>query len=110
MTPVSFAVESVQADRLEELIATEPLLVVDYTATWCGPCRVIAPILERIANEFSDRLTVVKIDFEQNKRSATQHKIRSLPTVLVFKQGKEVARIIGSSADETYRNTLAQHL
>ncbi|MEM8637927.1 MAG: thioredoxin [Cyanobacteria bacterium P01_G01_bin.54] len=110
MTQVSLTVESVQADRLEELIATESLLVVDYTATWCGPCRVIAPILEQIANAFSDRLTVVKIDFEQSKASAIRHKIRSLPTVLVFKQGKEVARIIGSSAYETYRNTLAQHL
>ncbi|NEO85498.1 MAG: thioredoxin family protein [Spirulina sp. SIO3F2] len=110
MTPASLAVRSVETDELEQLITTEPLLVVDYTATWCDPCRVIAPAIERLATEFENHLVVVTVDLDQNKASASHHNIRSLPTVLIFKRGKEVARIIGKAAYETFRNTLDQHL
>lgn len=103
-------VRYVDANELEQLIQTQTLLIVDYTATWCGPCRVIAPVMDRLADDFRDRVTVVKVDLDNNKASASERNIRSLPTVLIFKDGQEVARIIGKAAYETFRNALEQHL
>ncbi len=83
-----------QSDVLETSKQT-PVLV-DFWATWCGPCRAIAPHLESLASEFDGKLKVVKIDVDNNQGTAAEYKVTSLPTVLLFKDGKVVGKIVGN--------------
>ncbi len=78
----------------EVLQSSQPVLV-DFYADWCGPCRAIAPIIEEIATELDGKLKVVKLDVDQNPKTAMQYGVQSIPTLLIFKNGKEVERLIG---------------
>jgi thioredoxin 1 len=72
------------------------LVVVDFWATWCGPCRMVAPILDQLAIEYTGRAKVVKVDVDANIRTATRFNVRSIPTILFFKNGKVVDQVIGA--------------
>jgi len=74
--------------------ATTPVLV-DFWAPWCGPCKAIAPILEELAEEFAGKLRIAKINIDDNAEIATEHGIRAIPTMLLFKNGKLVEQIVG---------------
>ena len=74
--------------------ATTPVLV-DFWAPWCGPCKAIAPILEELAEEFAGKLRVAKVNIDDNAEIATEHGIRAIPTMLLFKNGKLVEQIVG---------------
>ena len=100
----------VQQDQFEKLINQEKLVVVDYTATWCGPCRLVAPIIDQLAEDYQGKAEVVKVDLDQNKGNAKQYKIRSIPTVLIFKNGQEVERIVGRATYEQFSNALEAQL
>ncbi len=76
------------------LQATEPVLV-DFTAAWCGPCRMLAPILEQLADEYAGKLKVGKVDIDSNPALAAQYGIRSIPTVMVFQGGEKRAQHTG---------------
>ena len=100
----------VQSAELDQLLATEKLVVVDYTATWCGPCRLVSPLIDQLATEYEGRATVVKIDIDQNKDNAKKFGIRSIPAVLVFKDGEVVETLVGKLPYETFSNALEKHL
>jgi len=70
--------------------------VVDFWATWCGPCRMIAPILDQLAGEYDGRVKVTKLDVDSNQRTAARFQVRSIPTLLFFKDGKVVDQVIGA--------------
>ena len=72
------------------------LTIVDFWATWCGPCRMIAPILEQIAAERAGQVTVAKLDIDTNTKTVVRYNVRSAPTLMFFKDGKAVAQIIGA--------------
>lgn len=72
-------------------------VLVDFWAPWCGPCRMVAPILEDLAEEYSGKIRIVKLDVEQNQEVASQLGIRNIPTMKIYKNGQEVATKVGSS-------------
>ncbi len=80
----------------EEVLKADKLVVVDFWATWCGPCKMIAPILEDIASEFNDTLKVTKVDVDSNNAVAAKFGIMSIPSLIFFKNGEEVDRVIGA--------------
>ena len=100
----------VNHNELEQLIKDNKLVVADYTATWCGPCKVVAPLIDKLATEYSDRATVVKIDIDENKEAANKYGIRSIPAVLFFHNGEMVKNTFGSQPYETYSNILETQL
>lgn len=100
----------VDSNEFEQLIKDNKVVLVDYTATWCGPCKVVAPLIDKLATEYSDRVTVVKIDIDQNQDAAKKYGIRSIPAVLVFRDGEMVENTFGSQPYETYSNILETQL
>ncbi|MGQ9788907.1 MAG: thioredoxin [Candidatus Hadarchaeaceae archaeon] len=84
------------AASLRELIKTRPFLVVDCWAPWCAPCRMLAPILEEMARKYAGRATFGKLNVDENPSIASELQIVSIPTLLIFKQGRLVDRIVGA--------------
>src|SRR5262245_14793710 len=80
----------------QEVLHSTPPVLVDIWADWCGPCKAIAPIVEELAGEYAGRLTVMKLDVDENPRTASAYRVQSIPTLLVFKDGELVERIVGA--------------
>lgn len=95
-----------------EIEHAKGLALVDFWAVWCGPCQAIAPVIEQIADEFRGRVKVAKLDTDSNQNTAVRFNVRSIPTIMFFKDGKHVDTVIG--ADPRIRNILEgkiqQHL
>ena len=92
------------------LRANTSLLVVDCTATWCGPCKVIAPFIDQLAANYSDRAQVMKLDIDGNKPLAKEFGLKSIPAVLFFKNGELVETMIGVKTYEEFSKTLDKYL
>lgn len=93
----------------EVLQSPQPILV-DFYADWCGPCRALAPIVEEIAHELNSKLKVVKLDVDQNQETAMQYGVQSIPTLLIFKNGKEVERLIGYMSKSKLLSKIEPHI
>ena len=84
----------------EEVLAAEVPVLVDFVAPWCGPCKALAPVLERVAAEMAGRVKVVKVDTEVSPRAAQRYGIRGLPTLLVFRKGEKTAQHLGTATEQ----------
>lgn len=103
-------IELTQGEWTETVLEAGQPVLVDFWATWCGPCKAIAPIVAELADEYSGRLTVGKLNVEDHPEPSTRHGVLALPTLLLFKDGEEVARITGSVKKKKIVKTLDTHL
>jgi thioredoxin 1 len=90
--PITFTDETFQSEVIESSL---PVLV-DFWATWCGPCRMVAPIVEELADEYEGRAKIGKVDVDSEQKIASDFRIRSIPTLLIFKDGKLADQIVGA--------------
>lgn len=100
----------IQDSDFDELLTDDGLVVVDFTAPWCGPCRKIAPLMEQLAEEYEGRVKVVKLDIDQNKINAKKFGIKSIPAVLMFKGGEMVENLVGVAPYEKFTDAVNQHV
>ncbi|MCG8346794.1 MAG: thioredoxin [Chloroflexales bacterium] len=91
------------AEFEQKVLKSDVPVVVDFWAPWCGPCRVIAPILDKLAGEYEGQLTIAKVNTDEEVNWAGKFGIQGIPTLIVFKNGEEVNRLVGSRPENAYR-------
>lgn len=96
--------------EFDALLGAESLLVVDCTASWCGPCRLIAPLIDQLADEYGDRAKVLKLDIDAHKEVAKRFAIRSIPAVMFFAKGELAETLVGAKQYEEYNTTIGKYL
>ncbi|NCR42736.1 MAG: thioredoxin [Microcystis aeruginosa W13-11] len=96
--------------EFDSLLKSESLLVVDCTATWCGPCKLVAPLIDRLADDYRDRAKVFKLDLDSNKPVAKRFGIRSIPAVMVFKRGELIETLVGVKPYEEFTAAVERQL
>ena len=86
------------------------LTIVDFWAAWCGPCRMVAPVMEQLATEYSVQVKVAKLDVDANQQTAMKYNIRSIPSILFFKDGELVDTVVGAVPKQYLERKLQEHL
>ncbi len=98
------------ADFGQEIEQQEGLSMVDFWATWCGPCHIVAPVIEQLAQEYEGRLKVAKLDVDGNQQTAMRFNVRSIPSILFFKDGQHVDTVVGAVPKAYLVEKIEQHL
>ena len=104
------ALEITDASFEEVVLKSDKPVMVDFWAAWCGPCRMVGPIIDEISSDYEGKAVVGKLDVDANQEFAAKYGVRNIPTVLVFKDGEVVGRQVGVAPKTTYAQALDTHL
>ncbi|MGB3513783.1 MAG: thioredoxin [Microcoleaceae cyanobacterium] len=107
---MSAATPVTDATFKQEVLESDVPVLVDFWAPWCGPCRMVAPVVEEISLQYQGKLKVVKVNTDENPNVASQYGIRSIPTLMIFKGGQRVDMVVGAVPKTTLANTIEKHL
>ncbi|WP_136088870.1 thioredoxin [Auritidibacter ignavus] len=103
-------IDVTDADFQEKVLENDKPVLVDFWAEWCGPCRMLTPVLEKMAEEHADKITVAKLNVDDNPQVASQYGITSIPAVMAFKNGEKVATSIGAKPQPALESEFADLL
>ena len=107
---MSGAIEIKEQNFTQEVLESPLPVLVDFWAPWCGPCRMVAPVVQEIAEQYEGKVKVVKVNTDENPQIASQYGIRSIPTLMIFKGGTKVDSMVGAVPKATIAETLERYL
>ncbi|MEW6492497.1 MAG: thioredoxin [Cyanobacteriota bacterium] len=107
---MSAALNVTDASFKQDVLESDVPVLVDFWAPWCGPCRMVAPVVEEISQQYEGKVKVVKLNTDENPNIASQYGIRSIPTLMIFKGGQRVDMVVGAVPKTTLANTLEKYL
>jgi thioredoxin 1 len=107
---MSSAVPVTDENFEQEVLKSELPVLVDFWAPWCGPCRMVAPVVDEISQQYEGQVKVVKVNTDENSEVANKYGIRSIPTLMIFKGGNRVDMVVGAVPKTTLANTLEKYL
>ena len=96
--------------NFQETVSRYPLVLVDFWASWCMPCKMIAPVLDQLSEEFRGKAVIAKLDVDRNKRTADTFKVSGIPTLIIFRDGRPVERITGALPRQALKGIIEKHL
>ncbi|HDN96126.1 MAG: thioredoxin [Thermoplasmata archaeon] len=97
-------------ENFDEIISKYDVVVVDFWAPWCGPCRLIAPVIEKLAKEMKGKVVFAKLNVDENPKMAMRYRVMSIPTLILFKEGKMADRLVGALPEDMLRDWVERYI
>ena len=106
----SMALQHLKTQEFESVVSAAPVALLDFWAEWCGPCRMVSPIIEELAGRYDGKAVIAKVNVDEEGDLARRFHVMSIPTVILFKDGKEIARKVGAQSTDVYTDLLDANL